>query len=308
MEETFESPLSESSIDFIQNHDLNEKESDHESDLEQNNKIFYSALLILFYSSGLSQNSFKIVCDFLKIINETKLSVQVPSNLDQTFSKLNLYSKSDLFTKEWLCNKCQKVFDNIENKLRNLCPDCGLKLQIDYKLCIESQLRTIFIANKLETFVYSNQTNEFIRDINDGMIYQDILEKEKSNFFTFLLNTDGISLSEKSRLSIWPIFLTINELPIEKRFCLQNVIVAGLSVSFGKPNMDNLLGLIKNDLLKLEYGFSINIDGYQNYKFFLMAAVFDKPARAAVLNVINSYGYFGCIKCYQKGQRLMLTK
>ncbi|CAF0907019.1 unnamed protein product [Brachionus calyciflorus] len=72
--------------------------------------------------------------------------------------------------------------------------------------------------------------------------------------------------------------------------------------------MDNLLGLKKNDLLKLEYGLSINIDGYQNYKFFLMAAVFDKTARAAVLNLINSYGYFGCIKCYQKGQRLMLTK
>ena len=41
------------------------------------------------------------------------------------------------------------------------------------------------------------------------------------------MNTDGIALAEKSNLSLWPIFLAINEIPIEERFCIDNVIVAG---------------------------------------------------------------------------------
>ncbi|CAF0965796.1 unnamed protein product [Brachionus calyciflorus] len=178
---------------------------------------------------------------------------------------------------------------------------------MDYKLCIETQLRLIYSANNLESHKKKNKFGEFLEDFDDGEIYQKVLEEERENFFTFLLNTDGISLSEKSRLCVWPIFLTINDFQIESRFCLENVILAGLSVSFGKPDLNNLLSSINDGLLKLEIGLNMRKYGYQNYKFFLVAAVFDKPARAAVLNVVNSYGYFGCIKCLQKGTRLKKT-
>ncbi len=36
-------------------------------------------------------------------------------------------------------------------------------------------------------------------------------------------------------------------------------------------------------------------------KFFLIVAIFDKPAKSAVLNMIGSNGFFGCTKCYQPG-------
>jgi hypothetical protein len=45
--------------------------------------------------------------------------------------------------------------------------------------------------------------------------------------FTFLLNTDGISICEKSGLTIWPILLAINEIAIGDRFCIDNIIIAG---------------------------------------------------------------------------------
>jgi hypothetical protein len=48
----------------------------------------------------------------------------------------------------------------------------------------------------------------------------------KKEAFTFLMNTDGISLAEKSNLSIWPIFFAINELPVEERFWIDNIIIA----------------------------------------------------------------------------------
>ena len=45
--------------------------------------------------------------------------------------------------------------------------------------------------------------------------------------FSFLLNTDGISPMNKSKLTIWPVFLVINELPIESRYCIDNIIPNG---------------------------------------------------------------------------------
>ena len=39
-------------------------------------------------------------------------------------------------------------------------------------------------------------------------------------------------------------------------------------------------------------------------KFFLVAGIFDKPAKAAVLNMNASNGFYGCTKCLQKGKSL----
>ena len=41
------------------------------------------------------------------------------------------------------------------------------------------------------------------------------------------LNTDGISLSENSTLSMWPVYAVMNEINPNERFCIDNVIVVG---------------------------------------------------------------------------------
>ena len=43
---------------------------------------------------------------------------------------------------------------------------------------------------------------------------------------TFLLNTDGASICNKSGLTVWPVYLVVNEL--SNRFSLENVILAGI--------------------------------------------------------------------------------
>jgi len=78
----------------------------------------------------------------------------------------------------------------------------------------------------------TNLTNDLV-DITDGSIYKKLLESEDSHLFenkkafTFTLNTDGISPYKKSKLTIWPVFLVINELPLEKRFSIDNIVLAG---------------------------------------------------------------------------------
>ena len=58
-----------------------------------------------------------------------------------------------------------------------------------------------------------------------------------------------------------------------------------------------------SELWSLEIGVNIgsSIKDYYNIKCFLLFASFDKPARAAALNMINSTGFYGCLKCTQKG-------
>jgi len=53
---------------------------------------------------------------------------------------------------------------------------------------------------------------------------------------------------------------------------------------------------------RLEIGLNIgDMQDYRNVKLFLLLAAFDKPARASALNIVNSTGFYGCLKCRQKG-------
>ena len=59
------------------------------------------------------------------------------------------------------------------------------------------------------------------------------------------------------------------------------------------------MGPVLEELKELEYG---RIFNHRIYKFFLLFGVFDKPARAMILNIKQSNGHFGCLKCYKEGQ------
>jgi hypothetical protein len=55
-------------------------------------------------------------------------------------------------------------------------------------------------------------------------------------------------------------------------------------------------------LKNLELGIKLEINQIiSDVKFFLIAGVFDKPAKSAILNMISSIGFYGCTKCLQPG-------
>lgn len=97
---------------------------------------------------------------------------------------------------------------------------------------VEKQLKRIlkdsnFHPERIETH------SDLLIDIYDGVIYQKFFnensESIRSGFtFSFSLNADGIALCEKSELSITPVILTLNEIPIGQRFCIENVVIAGI--------------------------------------------------------------------------------
>jgi hypothetical protein len=97
---------------------------------------------------------------------------------------------------------------------------------------IEKQIIEIFKNIKIPK--YEQDNSEDLTDIKEGTIYKNLLESEDGELFknneafSFLLNTDGISVCSKSKLTIWPFFLAINEIPKEERFLIENMILAGM--------------------------------------------------------------------------------
>jgi len=102
-----------------------------------------------------------------------------------------------------------------------------------YYLNMKRQLETIANSSNLFELPFNAPSSaDTITDFKDGTIYRNLMKSigkqlEEKRAFTFTINTDGISKSDKSKCTIWPVFLTINELPLDQRFSLENTVVAG---------------------------------------------------------------------------------
>ena len=52
------------------------------------------------------------------------------------------------------------------------------------------------------------------------------------------MNTDGVPVFKSSKVSIWPLYLVINELNYSKRMAYENMIFVGLWFGEKKPTVD----------------------------------------------------------------------
>ena len=113
---------------------------------------------------------------------------------------------------------------------------------------MKDQLLKLFsdlvIVQSLEKRFNRNKKNDnAFEEIYDGLMYKkycksnDIL-KNKNNF-SYTFNTDSCQASDSSKVSVWPIFIMIHELPdqLRKKF----IIIAGLWVSKSEPHMNVFL-------------------------------------------------------------------
>lgn len=74
---------------------------------------------------------------------------------------------------------------------------------------------------KLDPHVWSaiqhQQQHEVIKDIHGGKKYKELQEFTSQRNLTLSVNTDGVQLFKSSTVSMWPIWIIINELPISLR-------------------------------------------------------------------------------------------
>jgi hypothetical protein len=134
---------------------------------------------------------------------------------------------------------------------------------------------------------------DYLGDITDGNVYKYMYSKCKHlHFISMSWNTDGVSVFKSSKFSIWPLYMTINELPQHMRFKDENLILAGLWFGPKKPLMQTFLKPIYPMLHGLENGFMIDTAiGKKKLHGFVIAGTADLPARALALNMIMFNGY-----------------
>ena len=68
-------------------------------------------------------------------------------------------------------------------------------------------------------------------EIYSGSLYTEIFPFLGDLDITVSLNTDGVDIFDSSNKSVWPIFLTINEIPYPERFTIKYTVLAGVYFS-----------------------------------------------------------------------------
>lgn len=152
-------------------------------------------------------------------------------------------------------------------------------------------------------FVDSRAKSQEYRDIQDG----DLQKEEASNppKVTWMVYKDGASAFGSVHFEMWPLILSINELPYSERFKKENIIVPAIWCGPGKPQPNVLLKAILPELKLLKdegVDFDISGIGMKRVKCQVTCATGDSPARALFLNMTAFNGEYPCQKCYQKGE------
>ncbi|XP_071578140.1 uncharacterized protein [Temnothorax nylanderi] len=131
--------------------------------------------------------------------------------------------------------------------------------------------------------------NGKIRDIFDGKCYRTFIRNlpanERYSYATTIFNTDGAPRFESSRYSIWPIYLQVNELPIQVR--MKRIITCGMWFGKNKPEMTSFLQPFTETMIRLSTkGFKCTINNEMCLiKVYTLTCCVDSQARAPVQGI-----------------------
>jgi hypothetical protein len=166
---------------------------------------------------------------------------------------------------------------------------------------LESQLRDLLERNKNELILPKEPLAEYpIKDVWNTRIHRKILKESKKPFISLLLNTDGVQVFKSGTKSLWPIILCLNNLPLNKRFQEDNLIVCGFHMS-NELNMALFLESLIMEVKKLNSKGGINLS-FGKFEIFCTLASLDAPAKSKLQNMVQFNGFFGCPCCIDEGE------
>lgn len=217
--------------------------------------------------------------------------------------------------KHYYCKHCLFPVENIDSKFCSN-SDCGKSFELStanyfLEMPVINQIRNLFAQHGF----YENLAHRFNRkidfghyfDIYDGQLYKSYSENNgplsKQENISFVGNTDGAAVFKSRNISVWPIFLVVNELPYKIRMKKENMILAALWFGSKKPVMSTFFKPLLSSLRELANGITCYSPSIGNFisKAYLMCFTADLPARSLICNC-NPYNIeFSCWKCLQKG-------
>ena len=160
------------------------------------------------------------------------------------FKKIFASVKTPLI-RHYYCSTCLTEKDSDQKE----CEFCKTKTKISYfiEVPIVTQLSKLYMRLGFKEMLNYKTThqkicNDNLEDIYDGSIYKELCSKGflwDPNNISLTWNTDGVPLYKSSKLSIWPFYFVINELPYAQRFKKDNMLL--LLLDFGLVQLNLLL-------------------------------------------------------------------
>ncbi|KAH7985192.1 hypothetical protein HPB49_026561 [Dermacentor silvarum] len=213
-----------------------------------------------------------------------------------------------LVERHYFCEACEAVIPNPRQKDFS-CPHCNttnsgqnffvtldLKKQIEIMLIDKSVSKGLMESLKKRQLQSDEGT---VKDISDGRLYKEQMKNSSWCDISLTFNTDGAKVFKCNKASIWPIQCVVNELPLSLRW--SNVLLCGLYFGKGHPRMSQFLGTFVKSLKQLNSVKWKCDEQALSSKVHITCCCVDAPARAAVLNMKQYNGYFGCSFCLHRG-------
>lgn len=207
----------------------------------------------------------------------------------------------------------------------SVCPKCGAERysagsvaarRFTY-LPIGPRIARMFGTSNLSQIVqtHSNSSeSNFKSDIHDSIVWEKAYSKDgvfcgDTRGVSLAVCTDGVNPFSKNRVSysMWPIFLTILNLPRHVRNLFSNILLVGIIPGKGSKEASNIqpyLEVLVDEILSLSN--QVIFDAYHEAPFKLkvevLLYVLDYPGVCKVFNTLGSGSYNGCMWCEIKGK------
>lgn len=310
-------------LQILDNMDIKHK---HKKEIESEEKLFNDIsinvqlkpaeiLLMTLKYALLNYLSTEALINLLKLINIMFGTAVVPETkyfIDKLMDKLNNVEFHGV------CPNCSKYLGTFESLKKSIiCSVCNNDIDVS---CLSNPCFFAFIDpsdaikeyleihDNYYNYVVSERVHEknVLRDIFDGKLYRyfvkSLSDEEKHSYATTLFNCDGAAVFKSTKFSIHPVYLIVNEIPVQ--FRLQSYIVCSLYFGSTKPDMSVYLDIFVEKMNRLStVGLQCMIQGSpRTIKVFPLLGCVDTIARAPMTGSSQFNGYFGCDWCLQEGK------
>jgi hypothetical protein len=156
------------------------------------------------------------------------------------------------------------------------------------------------------TLQFRRADRSAFNDIYSGEKYSTLVDQRhlgQINQLSMNINYDSVARYSANNLSLYPLWATINEIPIEDRFKSKNIFLLGVYFGTLKPNPNVFLAPLIHQILQIEKSPpTVNIHGtLQPVVCTILTIIADLPARSSIMYMSQYNGKQGCTQCYQKG-------
>ncbi|XP_046392434.1 uncharacterized protein LOC124160594 [Ischnura elegans] len=240
-----------------------------------------------------------------------------PQKIQSLFKNFENYEGNVKF--HMFCHVCDKYLGPRDELLDGNCSNEECKANLKMKssqnyflsLSMKSQLLSYlkdknFIEMVLKYRFQKPTCDGVYSDIYGGSVYRKYFDNGGilSNPYNFSYSyfLDGLAYGDSSTQSVWPIYVTINELPYGQRS--KYLILAGLYVGKKEPNFENILEPFVTEANELsEHGVQWLQDGEPVTSHLIpLCCIADSGARHKILNMKKFNAYHGCTFCYKRAE------